>query len=316
MTANVIQGAYVQDTYWLLVQAPDAAAGATAGTFYDLTVALGTPSATQPSSLLYVNRDTDTAIVLDRSGSMAGGDKIGAARNAANVLTNQLAPADQGDYISFDHNSTLRVPMAPMTGTQRSAMETAIAGETPGGATSIGDGMRSAVNDLAAHRDPVHACGIVLLSDGYENDPELWASVRADVQAAGCPVHSIACLGPSANEPLMQQIGASVPGGSYDYAAQSGVVPVGSSGSGAGASGGAGGSPGGDPPPSTGPTTWPASTTPRPPNWPGASAWPRWPASARRAAGRSTPRWASRASCPARPPRPVGRSATTASRAR
>lgn len=41
----------------------------------------------------------------------------------------------------------------------------------------------------------------------------------------GCAIHSIA-LGPQANEPLMQQIAAAVPGGSYDYADQSGSVPI------------------------------------------------------------------------------------------
>lgn len=67
--------------------------------------------------------------------------------------------------------------------------------------------------------------------------------MRNRVVDNGCAIHSIA-LGPAANEPLMQAIAASTPGGSYDYAAVGGVVPVGVSGTGPGGSGGAGGSPG------------------------------------------------------------------------
>ena len=39
--ANIINAMYVQDDYWLLVQAPHEASGAKSGEFYDLTVALG-----------------------------------------------------------------------------------------------------------------------------------------------------------------------------------------------------------------------------------------------------------------------------------
>jgi hypothetical protein len=241
--ATVVQGAFVQDTYWLLVQAPDGAAGAQAGVFHDLTVSLGGVSATQNDSLLYVERATDTTIVLDRSGSMADANKIAAARNGATLLTNELADSDQGGYVSFDSNAVVNRSLDPMTLGQRGGMEGAIGAALPGANTSIGDGLFSAAADHDANRDPEHACSFVLLSDGYENEAQYWSAVRNQVTDNGCAIHSVA-LGPEANEPLMQEIGASVAGGSYDYADVGGVVPVGSSGSGASGGGGAGGSPG------------------------------------------------------------------------
>ena len=241
--ATVVQGAFVQDTYWLLVQAPDGAAGAQAGVFHDLTVSLGSASAAQNDALLYVERAQDTMVVLDRSGSMADANKIAAARNGATLLTNELADSDQGGYVSFETNATLNRQLLPMTAGNRGLMEGSIGGALPAGGTSIGDGLFSAAAEHDTRKDPEHACSFVLLSDGYENEPQYWATVKNQVIDNGCAIHSVA-LGPEANEPLMQQIGASVPGGSYDYADVGGVVPVGSSGSGAAGGGGAGGAPG------------------------------------------------------------------------
>ena len=246
INATVVQGSYVQDRYWLLVQAPNGAAGAQIGTFYDLRVALGTQTATQPQSVVYLERAQDEVIVLDRSGSMADASKIDAARKAATLFTEELSASDQGGYVSFDTDATLNTPLKPVDAAQRAAMEAAIGAATPGAFTSIGDGMLAAAQAHDAGRDPKHVCGFVLLSDGYENEPQYWADVKSQVVDNGCPVHAIA-LGPEANEGLMQQIAASVPGGSYDYAPTAGSVPVNTSSSSAGASsggGGAGGTPG------------------------------------------------------------------------
>jgi hypothetical protein len=91
--------------------------------------------------------------------------------------------------------------------------------------TSIGDGMLTAANEQDAHKNPANMCSFVLLSDGYENEPQFWADVKPQVVDNGCAIHAVG-LGPEANEVLLQQIAASVPGGSYDYADSSGSVPL------------------------------------------------------------------------------------------
>lgn len=225
LPATVVNAAYVQDDYWLLVQAPDAGAGAEDGQFYNLTVALGSATATQNSSVLYVERTQDVIVVLDRSGSMSTSNKIVAARNAANLLVNELSANDQGGYVAFDDVAVLRRQLAPVTAAQRTALTGAIAAETPGGATAIGAGMQTAATEHDARKNPANTCSFVLLSDGQENTAPLWASVSAAVADNNCALHTIA-LGPEANEVLMQQIAAATPGGSYDYADVAGGVPL------------------------------------------------------------------------------------------
>lgn len=225
--ANIINSTYVQDDYWLLVQAPNDAAGAQTGQFYNLTVRLGSQSDTENSAVLYVERTQDVVIVLDRSGSMSfASGKIQAARNAAALLVNELADNDQGAYVAFDTDADLRVGMDALgSGSQRTDLEIAIANEVPLDFTSIGDGMLLAADEEDARGIATNMCSFILLSDGYENEPEMWADVRSDVVDNGCAIHTIA-LGPQSNETLMQQISASVPGGSHDYADVSGSVPI------------------------------------------------------------------------------------------
>ena len=226
INATVVNAAYVQDNYWLVVQAPSDANGAQSGAFYDLIVTLGSSSDTESSALLYVERTQDVVIVLDRSGSMGGSTgKIEAARNAANLLVNELSADDQGGYVAFDGNAYLRVDLDPVTVGQRGNLFSAISAETPGGVTSIGDGMRTAAIEEDSDGIAANQCSFVLLSDGHENETQFWADVKAGVIDNGCSIHSIA-LGPGTNEPLMQQIAASVPGGSYDYATTTGGVPT------------------------------------------------------------------------------------------
>ena len=227
INANIVNSTFVQDAYWLLVQAPSDTDGAVNGAFYDLIVTLGASSDTEVSSVLYVERTQDVVIVLDRSGSMGGGTgKIEAARNAANLLVNELADDDQGAFISFSDNATLREQLARIgDGTNRADLQSAIASETEGGGTSIGDGMDAAAGEEDARGLAANACSFVLLSDGHENTAEFWADVQADVVDNGCPIHAVA-LGAGTDEARLQQIAGSVSGGSYDYATTSGGVPL------------------------------------------------------------------------------------------
>lgn len=229
LAATILNAVYVQDDYWLLVEPPTDADGAQTGQFYNLTARLGSQSDTENSAVLYVKRTQDVVVVLDRSGSMSvASGKIAAARNAAALLVNELADDDQGGYVAFDTTASLREALQPVgsgPGSHREALELAIAGEVPLSATSVGDGMITAAVEHDAHRNPANMCSFVLLSDGYENSAPMWADVRPDVVDNGCAIHSIA-LGPEANELLMQQIAAAVPGGSYDYADNNGSVPI------------------------------------------------------------------------------------------
>ncbi len=229
INASILSSAYVMDDYWLLVRAPNTAQGGETGRFYHLQVNLGSANDKENSSVLYIENTQDVMVVLDRSGSMGPPTgKIEAARNAAALLINELADSDRGGYVAFDTAAVLRNTLETAgsgPGSHRQTVINTIAGETPGGWTSIGGGMETARAEYHPKKDPERKCSFVLLSDGYENSAPMWNDVKAAVIAEGCPIHAIA-LGPEANEALMQQISAAVPGGSYDYADQSGSVPL------------------------------------------------------------------------------------------
>ncbi|MGD8625753.1 MAG: VWA domain-containing protein, partial [Anaerolineae bacterium] len=217
--------------------APDDIAGAQTGFFYDLIVHLDDyDTDTENNALLYVEQTLDKVLVLDRSGSMGNNGKIEAAQNAAALMVNELSDDDQGGYVAFDENDYLREALNGMdVGSHRQDMETAIANETPGGSTSIGDGMQRAAQEHDANGIADNACTFVLMSDGHENAEAYWDDVEAGVVDNGCALDVIG-LGPQANEDLLQQIagaggggGARASGasdGSYEYAPDTGMVSI------------------------------------------------------------------------------------------
>ena len=226
LDAAIINSLYVQDDYWLLVEPPTNGAGAQTGMFYDLIVTMGSESDTENSAILYIARNQDVVVVLDRSGSMLTANKIQAARNAATLLVNELADTDQGAYVTFSSAASLDEQLDQMnSGSQRQDLLSKIALTNPSGPTSIGDGMQTAAAEEDARGKSTNKCSFVLLSDGYENVAPFWADVADGVANNGCAIHSIG-LGPEANEVLMQNIAATVSGGSYDYADSSGTVPI------------------------------------------------------------------------------------------
>ncbi|RME47579.1 MAG: VWA domain-containing protein, partial [Chloroflexi bacterium] len=226
ITSTIASAAYVQDDYWLLVQAPGASAGMQAGQFYSVTVQLDTATDTELNAVLYVDRTQDTILVLDKSGSMSDFNKIQAARNAADLLVSELSDDDQGGLVRFDTDAAVAFHLAQMgTGSNRQDLRNAISSTVAGDRTSIGDGMSLGAQERHDYGKPENVCGIILLSDGHENEPLFWSDVVTDVLNTGCALHTIA-FGPEANEVLLQQIAASAPGGSYDYADVGGGVPV------------------------------------------------------------------------------------------
>ena len=228
LPATIVSAVYVQNDYWLLVQPPDAAAGAETGADYDLIVSMGALTDSETEAVHYTELVQDVMLVFDHSDSMNDDNKIEAARNAANFLVNELGDTDRAGFVVFNNVAELRAGLAELSSgpaSYRQTLEQMIAGETAIEWTTIGGGMQLAAGEFDAHRDPAHACSFVLLSDGQENTPPGWVTVQADVIDNGCPIHAIA-LGPLADEPLMQGIAGSLPGGSFDYADASGSVPL------------------------------------------------------------------------------------------
>ncbi len=227
-SADVILGAYIQSQYWLLVQAP---VQLTAGD-YDLSAAFGSASDAETTAVRYLTYVHDDMLIVDRSGSMGGTTgKIEAARNAARLYVDATADGNMlglvsfnGDNVEPNEDATLDYPLSVVNSTVRAGIKVSITQLVAGGMTSIGDGLWTGVQELAANGDPEHPCAMVLLSDGQENEARFWSTIETDVIASPCVVDTIA-LGPGTNELLLQEI-ASLTGGTYYYVPDENAAPL------------------------------------------------------------------------------------------
>ncbi len=221
ISALVVGGGFIQEQYFLVIQAPPQAANGT----YDLQVELEEPgtsnvlaSDTEASSVVYDPDNADQVLVIDRSGSMGYGStpRLPAAKAAANFYVDITRNNDGLAVVPYNEDvAPAPFAMQSVNLTVRNDAKTYINALSAGGLTSIGDGLDEAVNQRAASPTGNPRCSFVLLSDGMENSAQFWADVQADVVASGCPVTSIA-FGPESNETLMQQI-ATATGGAFFY---------------------------------------------------------------------------------------------------
>ncbi|MBA3462183.1 MAG: VWA domain-containing protein [Deltaproteobacteria bacterium] len=117
-------------------------------------------------------------LVIDRSGSMSG-PKIEAAKEAARMTAELLAPDDTIAVVAFDREATVMVP--PQRASNRAKISVDISRITTGGGTNIYTGLKQAHDLLAgigAHRKRV-----ILLSDGeaqIDGISELVGDMRAN----------------------------------------------------------------------------------------------------------------------------------------
>lgn len=151
----------------------------------------------------------DVMLVIDRSGSMSEGDgtgrrKIDAAKDAVSLFV-QLVRADTGNRAGMVSFSTTAGPptfaIAPVTDANKNALigpppyAGGLVGTlTPGGATSIGEGL-----DAARAQFPMPGANpraILLLTDGLQNRPRSIEEVEPAL--AGIDIHAIG-LGSDSN---------------------------------------------------------------------------------------------------------------------
>lgn len=139
--------------------------------------------------------EVDIMQVLDRSGSMSlsasaisTDTKIGVLRDAADQFVQMMRPnvGNQLGMVQFNHDV---VPFDPthdtdlglLSGARATALRTlAIPSISAGGATSIGDGLREAHNQLNASTTG-HDKVILLVTDGMENTDERILTVENDL---------------------------------------------------------------------------------------------------------------------------------------
>lgn len=218
---------------------PNAAARATAnlGDVVKLEAALesdhllaGTDGRVSLLMDLYAKKATKTgreplavAVVIDRSGSMAG-DKIRQVRRSAKALVNRLSDADQVAIVTYASDYSVDLPLTKLAG-QRARITRIIDDILDGGGTNLAGGMQAGLTALRSDRSS-HIRRLILLSDGNANqgitDPTSIAEIASKARHDGITISTLG-VGVDFNEDLMTLVAQSGAGGYY-YARDASAV--------------------------------------------------------------------------------------------
>ncbi len=112
-------------------------------------------------------RKLNISLVIDRSGSMAGG-ALRHAIKAAQAVIDALEPTDMISVVAFDdHVSTI---IAPQLATDPKALQEKVRGIRAGGTTNLSGGWLEGCKHIKSHYDPQAINRVLLLTDGHANE--------------------------------------------------------------------------------------------------------------------------------------------------
>lgn len=148
----------------------------------------------------------NTAIVLDRSGSMTGA-KLEHAKQAAITALDRLGPEDVVAVIAYD--STVQVLVPATRATDRREIARAIQALGPGGSTALYAGVSRGAHEVRKFLSGNRINRVILLSDGLANvgpsSPSVLADLGASLAKDGISVSTVG-LGLDYNEDLMSRL--------------------------------------------------------------------------------------------------------------
>ena len=155
------------------------------------------------------------AIVIDRSGSMAG-DKLREAKEAAIMAVDLLRGDDVVSVVSYDDVVQVHVPATPLD--DREAIRRAIRRLRPGGSTALFAGVAKGAYEVRKYLAENRVNRVVLLSDGLANQgpstPGELGELGASLATDGMSVTTIG-LGLDYNESLMTRLATASDGNHY-----------------------------------------------------------------------------------------------------
>ena len=144
-------------------------------------------------------------VVLDRSGSMAGGN-LEAAKEALARLVDRLDPADRLGVVAFDDAVSVPLAAAPLTDKPRA--KRAITAIHSGGMTNLSRGLLRGLQEARRAKGEAGAT-LLLLSDGHANegeiDPDRLGAVAAKAAGDGITIATIG-VGLGYDETLLAEI--------------------------------------------------------------------------------------------------------------
>jgi Ca-activated chloride channel family protein len=109
------------------------------------------------------------SLVLDRSGSMAGENKLPLAKHAAELALARLTPRDRFSLVAYDDCVQLLVPSTPATPEQLNEARLALRRVETGGSTALFDGYLRGAEQIAERLGEGDLGKVLLLTDGLAN---------------------------------------------------------------------------------------------------------------------------------------------------
>jgi len=110
-------------------------------------------------------------ILLDVSGSMEG-LKLENARQACQLLLDQLGPQDRAAVCTFSSGARTIVPSQMFTDSVKADAKRTVAGVNSMGATEVLRGLNQVYSEVAPHHSPEVTTFVILLSDGEPTDAQ------------------------------------------------------------------------------------------------------------------------------------------------
>lgn len=163
------------------------------------------------------------AVVIDRSGSMAG-DKLVQAKQAAEGLIERLSVRDRVALVQYDDGAQVILPITNMDTAGKARAHAAIRRIMDGGGTNLHDGLALGRDELLATPMAGALDRVILLSDGQANagitDLPTLSGVAGTAADRGIRITTVG-LGVDYNEELMEAL-AEHGRGHYYYVQQAG----------------------------------------------------------------------------------------------
>jgi Mg-chelatase subunit ChlD len=170
----------------------------------------------------------DLALVLDRSGSMAG-DKWPRAREAALTALGRLNAQDRAAIVVYDDRIETLLESSPVNTATRQRAASALAAITPRGTTNLGEGWLTGCGLVGADNAPERLRRCFLLTDGLANqgitDAHTLAGHAAEVRQRGV-VTSTFGVGDDYDEALLGPLADAGGGAFHDIARAEQIGPI------------------------------------------------------------------------------------------